>query len=613
MKRFIALMLAVFMAAALLPPPFAAAQTSDPAGDFDFQCVQPRVNPVYAGIIDPSDLVFQEIPAPVAEDPQYGTEEDAVARIRECMKARMNSFTVYFRTTDSNASSLFTNLLNQAMDHTGDPKAGDSLRFQYGGYGGGISRFRSDGWIYCSFTYNISYYTSAEQEAELDLVIGDLLARLDLNHLSDYEKVRGVYDYICRNITYDYDHMNNYDYRLQYSAYGALVNGTAVCQGYAVLLYRLLLELGVDNRIVTGIGNGGPHAWNIVQLDGLYYNADSTWDAIWYQAGLDYEYFLRNEENFTEGGTDHFRDSAYDTEAFHSAYPMGDQDYEAAARITLAQGTCGKNLFWELRGDGSLVISGSGRMDDYYSTAGMPWWKYSGKVRSLVIGRDVTYIGCFAFVNLTNLSQATFLGPAPTIHDYAFMWSAAQCFYPDWETGWNSSTMKNYSGTLTWSPLKHYGLPDGVNGSEVPADRDFSLRIDADHRDFVAIYEEGMPVDPTCYAITSGSTVVTFTAEFLSSLEPGEHRFQVVFHDGITFITLIIRAPAAGAPGDLNGDDLVNSDDLTLLARHVAGIETVSGQALDNADVNGDGVVNSDDLTLHARFVAGIITGWDQV
>ena len=61
---------------------------------------------------------------------------------------------------------------------------------------------------------------------------------------------------------------------------------------------------------------------------------------------------------------------------------------------------------------------------------------------------------------------------------------------------------------------------------------------------------------------------------------------------------------------DLNGD--VDSDDLTLLARHVGGIELIeNAQALENCDVNGDGQINSDDLTRHARYVGGIITDWD--
>lgn len=61
---------------------------------------------------------------------------------------------------------------------------------------------------------------------------------------------------------------------------------------------------------------------------------------------------------------------------------------------------------------------------------------------------------------------------------------------------------------------------------------------------------------------------------------------------------------------DLDGD--VDSDDLTLLARHVGGIEPIIGQAFTNADVNGDGKVDSDDLTMHARYVGGIITAWNQ-
>lgn len=64
--------------------------------------------------------------------------------------------------------------------------------------------------------------------------------------------------------------------------------------------------------------------------------------------------------------------------------------------------------------------------------------------------------------------------------------------------------------------------------------------------------------------------------------------------------------------GDLNLDGLVDSDDLTLLARHVGGIELLTANtALTNADVNSDGQINSDDLTIHARYVGGIIADWE--
>ena len=64
------------------------------------------------------------------------------------------------------------------------------------------------------------------------------------------------------------------------------------------------------------------------------------------------------------------------------------------------------------------------------------------------------------------------------------------------------------------------------------------------------------------------------------------------------------------ALGDLNLDGEVDAADLTLLARHVAKIELVQGEALTNSDVDGDGDVDAEDLTVHARYVAKIITQW---
>ena len=78
---------------------------------------------------------------------------------------------------------------------------------------------------------------------------------------------------------YDYTNLNDDNYKLKYTAYAAMCNGTAVCQGYSNLLYRMLLEAGVDCRIISGIGVSGGHAWNIVRLGDLYYNVDATWDS----------------------------------------------------------------------------------------------------------------------------------------------------------------------------------------------------------------------------------------------------------------------------------------------------------------------------------------------
>ena len=110
---------------------------------------------------------------------------------------------------------------------------------------------------------------------------------------------------------------------LKYTAYAALMHGTAVCQGYAVLFYRLMRELDVPVRVITGQSNGVNHAWNIVAINGKYYNMDSTWDSN-YGSNIEYyQYFMRSPYTFPT----HDRNYEYTTGSFHAMYPMSSTDF----------------------------------------------------------------------------------------------------------------------------------------------------------------------------------------------------------------------------------------------------------------------------------------------
>lgn len=127
-------------------------------------------------------------------------------------------------------------------------------------------------------------------------------------------------------MSYDYSHLNDPSYKLQFTAYAALMNGTAVCQGYANLLYRLLLESGVDARILSGDGvtssGRGPHAWNIAALGDAYFLMDSTWDRSLYEVSRPYEYLMKGSDKFT----DHILESKFLTDAFQERYPISQND-----------------------------------------------------------------------------------------------------------------------------------------------------------------------------------------------------------------------------------------------------------------------------------------------
>lgn len=88
---------------------------------------------------------------------------------------------------------------------------------------------------------------------------------------SDYEKVCYVYRSLIKKVNYNVNAENNQN------IISVFLNRETVCQGYASAMQYLMSLLDVPCVIVTGTANGGPHAWNMVQLDGEWYYVDVTW------------------------------------------------------------------------------------------------------------------------------------------------------------------------------------------------------------------------------------------------------------------------------------------------------------------------------------------------
>lgn len=349
-------------------------------------------------------LTFVPVRAQAAE---YTTVSQAADTLREAMAARQSSVTVRVTVPTAEKDGTHETIFNQAIKHTGDPVEGDYLHWHFSNYNVRIEILEHDTTCDLTLTYELHYYTTADQEAEVTAAVSNVLQALDLYNATDYQKIKGIYDYICENVTYDHDNLNDDSYTLKYTAYAAIVNGTAVCQGYASLFYRMALALGLDCRVVSGISNNENHGWNIVRLNGYYYNMDATWDSE-LSAGQAYRYFLRGSRNFA----DHTRHSQYDTADFHIAFPMSVADYTYDSEITV---------------DGfTFSISGGEAMLQ----------RYNGTDAEVVIpgtvnGMPVTAISGKAFENNTHIKTVTIPASVQAIEDgYLDGWSESHsAFY----------------------------------------------------------------------------------------------------------------------------------------------------------------------------------------
>lgn len=205
---------------------------------------------------------------------------------------------------------------------------GDYLHWSHTGCSIEAQFLSSSNKVTVNLTYTVSYYTTAAQEAELQQKINAALEELKLDTATQYEKAKKINQYISGEVTYDYTNLNNDNYKLKQSAYAALVNGTSVCQGYATLYHAMCKSVGMDSRVISGTGDGGAHAWNIIKIDGAYYNVDSTWFDGFEESGgtgKGFVWFAKNETEFVN----HVRDAEYQTAEFHKAYPMAATSIDA--------------------------------------------------------------------------------------------------------------------------------------------------------------------------------------------------------------------------------------------------------------------------------------------
>lgn len=130
-----------------------------------------------------------------------------------------------------------------------------------------------------NYKYNLPKTTMITMRDKVQSKAQSIISQLIKPGMNNVQKELAVHDYIVNSTVYDYDnYVKGTLSEDDFTDYGVVINGKAVCEGYAKALQRLLSMCGIESLAVEGQASGVPHAWNLVNINGVYTHVDSTWD-----------------------------------------------------------------------------------------------------------------------------------------------------------------------------------------------------------------------------------------------------------------------------------------------------------------------------------------------
>ena len=167
------------------------------------------------------------------------------------------------------------------------------------------------------------------------------------------------------------------------------------------------------------------------------------------------------------------------------------------------------------------------------------------------------FLGYGIFEGCQDLTAIKFLGDAINPGYGAFNAPNATAYYPAWI--WSEGTTDGYgyknSGVKEWVPYEQaaqdvtYEILDGANSVvDTQKNEGLAIRASGELSKFKEVQLDGAVVDPSNYTVSEGSTIVTFSADYLKTLSEGEHAVTIVFTDGAANTTLTIASGESEQP-----------------------------------------------------------------
>ena len=452
----------------------------------------------------------------------------------------------------------------------------------------------------------LSYYPE-EDCAKMDELVGRIKARVEQGK-TDLEKVMLLHNEIVAATQYDmqvYDGGSDSDSPI-YTAYGVFMNRVAVCDGYTKAFACIANELGIPTvRLSSEEMN---HAWDLVQVDGNWYEVDCTWD----DTAIDcldygvcsYEYFMRSSEDFAEKCQHDGKDIVgfYDSFDVNMAEAAVDKTYDTAWWVKFSE-----NSSLSIK---SLIQLYDG--DWYFSRYGTMRW------------RDNLWDG----TDGNNLMETQ-------MYMYGSALVGDRVFGAD-NQGWNQAIheykLDSTNHTLTWVKdyaIKHKGIQAFDGKLYYAASKDglwglAELDIGTVSPDPVPDPDPKPNPEPgnddsyivennTVYGVSEATTPEQFLAALggengliVQNLAPNGNvgtGTQVCNAAGDVVMTVVVY-------GDLNGDAMIDSSDLVLMRRAPLGVTMLEGDFAKAATFSSKSgtVPTSQDLAQMRRYQLKVVS-----
>lgn len=447
-------------------------------------------------------------------------------------------------------------------------------------------------------TYTMTPKEFAEKKASMDVAVEEIVSDIrNQPSLSDEVKALLIHDRLALRCEYDYkNYLNDTLPDSSYNAYGCLVKGVSVCQGYAEAYQYLLEQVGIDSYLCSS--DKLNHVWNIVEIAGDYYHVDVTWDdPVWDVPGyVGHTNFLCSSEVFL---------------ASHEA-----KDYDTSPKDKKYD-----NYFWRDSTSAFLLLDG----EIYYIDNGDATLNtYDGTVLCSVedvwkSGEDSAWEGNFSC--LATNGDDLYYSLSDGIYRYDFSKKKSQKMYESggfFEDDLSIFGFRYHKGhyeiVLNNSPLFDENTT-AMNTLWIELSELYTIRghisTPNPHDVFtVELLVDGGVMYSTVVSGVNGSNVISFA---VSDVLAGEYDLRIVKECGLEFFIYGILvdedidltahtdetiANITPVTGDIDGDGYVDLKDVTQLTSANTYSQPYDVAVNKTADLNGDGFFDLADLII---------------